>query len=201
MSSHGDEPRSTSARPHGEGQSKSAQIRSMPKPDSKTKPTTRHGQKTDTKKVSCFICDGDHYAKDCPPENRKAVRGYAVRISNEDAPELLSDADSERHSNASTPHGENALSPEPGTPGSDDGRGNSLPEGEKYDLDEVIEYPFTSSDESEPVYSRAARIVATSALNKIESRAAKASKPTLPKAPHFPSQAPPITRSGQSFWN
>jgi len=114
-SSHGNESHSTSARPHGEGQSKSAQIRSTPKPNSKTKPATLHGQKTDTKKVSCFICGGDHYAKDCPPENRKAARGYTVRISSEDAPELLNDADSERQSNASTPHGGNAQAPEPDT--------------------------------------------------------------------------------------
>jgi hypothetical protein len=181
-SSQGNKFYSTTARPRGEEQSKAAQVRSTPKPDSKTKPANRYGQKSDQKKVSCFICGGDHYAKDCPPENRKAARGYAARISNEDAPEPLNDAASERHSNASNPRGENAQSPEPDTPGSDDDHGDSQPEGEQYDPDEVVEYPFSSSDESEPVYSRATRIVATSALNKIESRAAKASKPTPPKA-------------------
>jgi hypothetical protein len=87
----------------------------------------------------------------------------------------------------STPHGENAQSPEPDTPGSDDDHGDSQPEGEQYDPDEVNEYPFSSSDESEPVYSRATRIIATSVLNKIESRAAKASKPTPSKAPNVES--------------
>jgi hypothetical protein len=181
-SSQGNNHYSMTAWPRREEQLKAAQIRSTPKPDSKTKLTTRHGHKTDQKKVSCFICGGDHYAQDCPPENRKAARGYAARISNEDAPEPLNDADLERHSNVSNPHGENAQSPEPDTPGSDDEHGDSQPEGEQYDPDEVIEYPFSSSDESEPVYSWATRIVATSALNKIESHTAKASKPMLSKA-------------------
>ena len=59
----------TPARPREEGQSKTAPARATPKPDSKTKPAARPTQKTGTYKVSCFICGGPHYAKDCPPEN------------------------------------------------------------------------------------------------------------------------------------
>jgi len=57
------------------------------------------------------------------------------------------------------------------------------PEGEQYDPDDAGEYHFDSEGDSEPVYLRATQIIVTSALNRIDSRAAKASKPTPPKPP------------------
>lgn len=43
--------------------------------------------------------------------------------------------------------------------------------------------PFSSDNETEPVYSQATRIVATLSLAKIESQAAKVPKPVPPKTP------------------
>jgi hypothetical protein len=171
------------ARPHGEGQSKPTPPRMTPRPDSRPKPAIRQGQKPGTSKVSCFNCGGPHYAKDCPPENRKAARGYAVRIAEDGTPAPLNDAESEHHSSGSVIEDENAAPPEPDDLNSDGEHGEPPLEGEQYDPDVVDSYPFSSGDDSEPVYSRATRIIATSALNKIESRAAKASKPTPPKIP------------------
>ena len=178
---HAIKPQSAMARPIGEGSSKIPPTRTTLKSDSKAKSANRQGQKTEVKKVSCFNCGGDHYARDCPPENRKAARGYAVRIAEDDAPAPVDDVDSEYHSAGSDPDRGNTRSPEPDSPGSD-GEHSDHPEGEQYDPDEDNGYHF-SSDDSEPMYSRATRIIATSALNKIESRAARAAKPTLPKVP------------------
>jgi hypothetical protein len=124
-----------------------------------------------------------HHARDCPPENRKAARGYAMRIVEEDTPAPVNDSDSEYHSAESTPDDRNAQSPEHDSPSSDDECGDH-PEGEKYNTDEVYVHTFSSSDNSEPVYSRAPRIIATSVLNTVESRAAKAAKPLLLKVPN-----------------
>jgi hypothetical protein len=77
--------------------------------------------------------------------------------------------------------------PEPDSQDSGDGHSNH-PEGEQYDPDEVNAYQFSSSDDSEPLFTRATRIImTTAALNKIESRAAKALKLTPPKAPNVES--------------
>ena len=178
---HTGKPQSATARPIGEGSSKIPPTRTAPKHDPKAKPTNLHKQGTETKKVSCFICRGSHYARDCPPEKRKAAHGYAVRIAEEDTPASLDDAGSEYHCAGSDPEGGNARLPEPENPGSDIEHSNH-PEGEQYDPDEDNAYHFSSGD-SEPVYSRATRIIATSALTKIESRTAKATKATLPKIP------------------
>ena len=174
---------SAPARPHEEGQSKAAPFRPTSKPDLRPKPALKHSKKPGTNNVSCFICGGPHYAKECPPENRKAARGYAVRIAEEGAQDRANDADSEYHSAGSALEGENVQPPEPDNQDPDGDYDDSRPEGEQYDPDDVNEYPFSSGEDSEPVHSRATRIIATSALNTIESRAAKASKPTPPKTP------------------
>jgi hypothetical protein len=185
-SSNTNKPTNATAWLHGEGQSKITPICTTPKPDSRQKPTARHGQKTDTNKVSCFICGGLHYAKECPPKNRKAARGYAVRIAEEGDSAPMNDIETEYHSTGSVHSGKSAQSPEPDNPDLGDEH-NEYPEGEQYNPDKVDAYQFSSSDDSECLYSRATRIIAMSALNKIESRAAKASKPTLPKAPNVES--------------
>jgi hypothetical protein len=174
------------ARPHGEGQSRTTPIRMTPELDSKTKPAARHGQRNETTKVSCFICEGPHYARDCPPESRKVARGYAVRIANQGDSAPIDDENGGYQSSGSVVDGRIAQSPEPDSQDSGDGHSNH-PEGEQYDPDEVNAYQFSSSDDSEPLFTRATRIIATAALNKIESRAAKASKPTPPKAPNVES--------------
>ena len=174
--------RSAMARPSGEGSSKTPPTRTTPKADSRTRPANRHEQKTDVKKVSCYICNGPHYAKDCPLETRKAARGYAVRIADENAADAMEVDASEHNSEGS--HADSKAGPPPESEHQDSGSERSdHPEGDQYDPDDTNEYHFSSDDDSEPVYSRATRIIATSALNRIESRAAKASKPTLPKAP------------------
>ena len=187
VNSRGNSNAKPAARPHGEGQSRAAPPRANTKPDSRPKPAMRHPQKPGANKVSCFICGGPHYARDCPPENRKAARGYAVRIADEGAPDPANDADVEYHPADLVDEGENAQLPEPDHMSSDDDGGGSRLEGEQYDPDEDNAYPFSSSDDSEPAYSRATQIIATSALNRIESRAAKASKPTPSKTPHVES--------------
>jgi len=68
-SSHNDKTTTSMARTHGEGHSKNTATRMTPKPDPKAKPDNPHKQKNETRKVSCFICGGDHYADKCPPEN------------------------------------------------------------------------------------------------------------------------------------
>ena len=175
-------PQGTMTRPSGEGHSKNAPTRTAHKSDSKAKPATRREQKTDQKNVSCFICGGPHYAKDCPPENRKAARGYAVRIADENATGPTEDDASEYHSAGS--HTDSKHQPPPESDNQDSGSERSdHPEGDQYDPGDTNGYHFSSDDDSEPMYSRATRIVATSALNRLDSRAAKASKPALPKAP------------------
>jgi len=89
---------------------------------------------------------------------------------------------SEYHSAGSNSEGRVNLTPKQEDLGSGDDCSDHL-EGEQYDPDDAEAYQFSSGDDSEPVYSRATRIIATSALNKIESRVAKASKPTPPKTP------------------
>jgi hypothetical protein len=154
-----------------------------PKPDLKAKPAMRHGQKPTTNKVSCFICGGSHYAKDCPPENRKAARGYAARIEEVDENSPADDEKSEHHSGSNSSGIKNDPPPEAENLDSEGSviNENENPEGEQYDPDDANKYPFSSGDDSGPVYSRATRIVATAALNKIESRAAKTSKPAPSK--------------------
>jgi len=170
------------AQPNSKEYSKNPLTRTAPKPDPKGKLAIRHGQKTDVKKVSCFNCGGPHYAKDCPPENRKATRGYAVRIEDGDAVGAIGDDASEYHSTGSHSDPKDDQPPEADNQDSGSERSDHL-EGEQYDPDDANEYHFSSDDESEPVYSRATRIIATSALNRLDSRAAKAAKPALPKTP------------------
>jgi hypothetical protein len=171
---------------HREGQSKITPICMTPKPDSRLKLTARHGQKTDTNKVSCFICGGPHYTKECPPKNQKAAQGYAVQITEEGNSALMNDVEMEHHSTGSVHNGKSAQSPEPDSPDLGNEH-NEYPEGEQYNPDKVNAYQFSSSDDSEHLYSQATQIIATSTLNKIESQAVKASKPMLPKAPNLES--------------
>ena len=155
MSSHNSKSTPHTARPSREGQLKTAPPCAMPMLDPKTKLAARFGQKPEVNRVSCFICKGLHYAKDCPPENRKAACGYAVQIVEEGTPTLLSDAELEHLSDGLIHKDKNAQSPEPDNPSSDDDGGDSHLEGEQYDPDEVNQYPFSYSNESEPVYSQA----------------------------------------------
>ena len=70
---HTSKPQNFTAQLNGENSSKNPPACMMPKPDSKAKLTAQHGQKTETKKISCFNCGGNHYARNCPPENQKAT--------------------------------------------------------------------------------------------------------------------------------
>jgi hypothetical protein len=149
----------TTARSHGEGQSKTTPIRMTPEPDSRTKPAVRHKQTHETVKVSCFVCGGPHYTKECPPENRKAARGYAVRIVEEGDSAPVNDVETEYHSASSVHRGKSAQSPKPDSPDSGD-EYDENPEGEQYDPDEVNAYQFSSGDDSEALYARATRIIA-----------------------------------------
>jgi hypothetical protein len=172
-SSYNHKPTTSTARPHGEGHSKTTPTRTAPKLDSKTKPAARHGQRNETTKVSCFICGGPHYTKDCPLENRKAARGYAVRIADQGDSAPMDDENRGYQSSGSVVDDGIDQSPKPDSQDSGDGHSNH-PEGEQYDLDKVNAYQFSSSDDSEPLFTRATRIIATAALNKIESQVAKA---------------------------
>ena len=118
-SSHNNNDAQPASQPHGEGPSKTAPPRATPKPDSRPKPALRQPQQLRTPKVSCYICGGPHYARDCPPDNRKAARGYAVRIAEEGAPEPLEDVNPEHQPTNPVPDDENARSPEPDIQGSD----------------------------------------------------------------------------------
>ena len=94
----------------------------------------------------------------------------------------MGDDASEYHSAGSQSDSKN--DPPPESENQDSGSERSdHPEGEQYDPDDANEYPFSSDDDSERMYSRATRIIATSALRRLDSRAAKAAKLTLPKAP------------------
>ena len=70
---HISKPQTFTAQPNGEDSSKNPPAHTTPKPDSKAKLTAWRGQKTETKKISCFNCGGNHYARNCPPENQKAT--------------------------------------------------------------------------------------------------------------------------------
>jgi hypothetical protein len=156
-----------------------------PKPDSKLKPAMRPVQRNETSKVACFICGGPHYAKDCPPEKRKAARGYAARINENNESEPINDGDSDgkQHHSSSEKEGDPSPKAEQHDLGGSVGSCSDRPEGDQYDPDDANKYPFSSDSETEPVYSRATRIVATTVLQRIESRAAKASKSVPSKAP------------------
>jgi hypothetical protein len=49
-----------------------------PKPETKGKPVIRDREKCDNNLVSCFICGGPHYAKDCPPENERQPKALLL---------------------------------------------------------------------------------------------------------------------------
>ena len=132
---HAIKPQSAMDRPIGEGSSKIPPTHMTLKLDSKAKSANRQGQKTEAKKVSCFNCGGGHYARDCPLENRKAACGYAVQITEDDAPTPVDDADSAYHFAGSDPDHGNTHSPKPDSPGSD-GKHSDHPEGEQYEPDE-----------------------------------------------------------------
>ena len=181
-SSYNHKSTNTTARPHGEAQSKTTPTRVTPKPDSKGNPATRHGQKPATANVSCFNCGGNHYAKNC---DKPKARGYAARIEEIDENTPADDVSPDSHSGGTPSDIEENPSHEvidDNPEGAIDNDGEHL-EGDQYDPDDVQAYAFSSDDETEPVYSRATRIVATSSLSKIESRAVKASKPAPPKTP------------------
>ena len=144
--------------------------------------TQRTRQRPEPIQVHGFPAEGPIMPQTVLRKSQKAVCGYTIRIAEEGTPALISD--SGYHSCGPIPDRRNARSPEPEYPSSDSDRGDSRLEGEQYPSNEVDLYPFSSSGDSEPVYLRAMRITATSALNKIESRAAKASKPTLAKVPN-----------------
>ena len=178
---HANKPRSAMARPSGEGSSKNPPTQSKPKHEPKAKATHHHEHKTDGKTVSCFICGGAHYARDCPPENRRAARGFAVRVTDEDPVEIPGNDAAEYHSAGS--QGDPTDDELPGPDERDSGSERSdHPEGDQYDPDDAGKYQFSSDDDTDPVHARVTRIVATSALNQLDARAAKASKPTPPKA-------------------
>src|SRR5258706_15477475 len=148
------------ARLSGEGSSRNPPARMTPKPDSKAKAANHTDQKTDVKKVSCFNCGGPHYARDCPPENRKTARGYAVRIADEDAMETTRDDASKHHSTRSHADPKDDAPPRSAEQDSGSKHSDHL-EGKQYDPDDAGEYHFDSEGDSEPVYSRATRIIAT----------------------------------------
>jgi hypothetical protein len=118
-----------------------------PKLNSKTKPATHHGQNHKTNKVSCFICGGPHYTKECPPENRKAAQGYAVQIVEEGDSTPVNDVETDYHSTSSIHSCKSAQSPKPDSPDLGDEH-NENPEGEQYDPDKVNAYQFSSGDDS-----------------------------------------------------
>src|SRR5258706_10060381 len=167
--SNANKSRSAMARPSGEGSSKNPPTCTTPKHDPKAKPAHRHEQKTDVKKVSCFNCGGPHYTRDCPPENRKAAQGYAARIADEDAMETMGNDASEHHSTQSHGDPKDNTPPEPNEQDSGSERSDH-PEGEQYDPDDAGEYHFDSEGDSEPISSRATRIITTSTLNRIDSQ-------------------------------
>ena len=140
---------STTTQPHGEGQLKATPACMTPKPDSRPKPAIRNAQKPGTSKVSCFICGGPHYARDCPPENWEAACGYAVQIAEDGTLAPLDNAESEHHSPGSIDNDENGEPPKPDNLNSGSKGGEPGLEGEQYDPDEVNDYPFTVSKKTD----------------------------------------------------
>jgi hypothetical protein len=107
--------------------------------------------------VSCFICGGLHYAKDCLPGNWKAAHGYAAHIQEVDESAPENNGDSDYHS-IGTPSGlESNPNYKDEIPNSEGSVANAdkNPEGDQYDPDELIRYQFSSSSNLGPVYSQA----------------------------------------------
>ena len=134
----------------------------------------QQSQRPTTNRVSCFICGGPHYAKECPLENQKTARGYTAQIAEDEAPDPINDSDREHHPPDESPGEYDDHSLEPEIKGSDKGDCDSHPEGDQYDPDEVKGHPFSSDDEFEPVHSQATRIITTSALKSCAAKALKA---------------------------
>ena len=149
---HTSKPQNFTAWLNGEDFSKNPPACTTPKPDSKAKLTARCGQKTETKKISCFNCGGNHYARNCPPENQKATQGYTVRIVDKDTADTMGDDASEYHSAGSQSDLKNDLPPESNNQDSGS-KCYDHPEGEQYDPDDANEYPFSSDNDLERVYS------------------------------------------------
>ena len=171
-------------RPSGSGPTtRTEPPRPVLKPDSKAKSAVKPGHKTGIAPVSCYECGGPHYARDCPHREKKAARGYAVRIEDKENDIPAPDAESEYHSTGSASEAGDASpvgATEPDIP-EDEVISGSL-EGDQYEPEEAQGYHFDSNDESEPLYSRSTRIIPSSALVQLESRAARAEKSS--KKPH-----------------